>query len=72
MALKDMLAEPPAREYPDKVSRWRDSLDETTRDAFDRAVRDPLWTSVALAKMLTDSGFKVGDKTIRTYRERLA
>lgn len=72
MSLKDqLLTGPTPREYPDKVSHWRATLDDETRDAFDQAVLDPSWTDIGLARMLTGSGFKVSEMTVRRYRERM-
>lgn len=73
MALKDVLkAGPPVTRRSDKVAAWRETLDDETRAAFDAAVADPAWGSATLARMLTQSGFKVADDTIRSYRERVA
>lgn len=72
MALKDLLAEPPAREAPSKVASWRETLDAADRDAFDAAIKNPAWTSTGLARMLTSAGFKVDESSIRRYRERIA
>lgn len=72
MALKDLLAAPPVPQYSDKIGRWRSTLDAETRKAFDAAVTDPAWGAAPLARMLTDSGFKISDNAVRAYRERLA
>ena len=72
MALKDLLAEPPAREQPSKVATWRATLDAADRDAFDAAIKNPAWTNSGLARMLTGAGFKVDESSIRRYRERTA
>lgn len=72
MALKDLLASPPAPHYPDKIGHWRATLDRETREAFDAAVADPAWGAAPLARMLTASGFKISDNAVRAYRERIA
>ncbi|WP_149083983.1 MULTISPECIES: hypothetical protein [Microbacterium] len=70
MSLKDqLLTGPTPREYPDKVRSWRSTLDDETREAFDAAVNDPRWSDSALARMLTGSGFKVSEPTIKRYRD---
>lgn len=72
MALKDaLLAGPAPREYADKVSVWRETLDDETRAAFDKAARDAAWGDLNLAQMLSESGFKVSAPTIRRYRQGL-
>lgn len=72
MALKDaLLAGPAPRAYADKVGAWRETLDDETRAAFDKAVRNPDWTDLGLAQMLTGSGFKVSAPTIHRYRQGL-
>lgn len=72
MALKDdLLAGPAPRALPNKIESWRATLDEETRDAFDGAVRNLEWSDNGLANMLSGSGFKVSDSTIRQYRVNL-
>lgn len=72
MALKDVLATPPAPKYRDKVGDWRAKLSPADRAAFDAAVKDPAWTSGALARVLATQGLKISDNGIRGYRQRLA
>ncbi|MDR6868470.1 hypothetical protein J2Y69_003086 [Microbacterium resistens] len=74
MALKDVLKTPPVSPtgYRSRIDVWRDGLDDADRRAFDAALRNPEWTSTALARTLKPEGLDIGDSALRAYRQKVA
>jgi hypothetical protein len=60
---------PSAREYSCAVRVWREKLDESDRNIFDKAVADvDAWPHKTLARALNGRGVVVGEKPIRKHR----
>ncbi|WP_336647542.1 hypothetical protein [Microbacterium sp. MMO-10] len=73
MALKDVLKSPPSAKsgYRSRVEIWRDGLDDSDRKAFDAAVKNPEWSSAALARTLKPEGLEIGESAMRDYRRKV-
>lgn len=65
MSLVDALSTPPQKT---KIGRILAEVTPAEKEAVEKALRDPEWTSEALAAVLTDKVSQVSETSIRRYR----